>query len=40
MCQLSIRKLREVRNEVGPLTRRENELKFFVSAKYQKVERC
>ena len=38
MCQLSLRKLREVKNRLGPLFRRENEVKFYVSAKYQKVE--
>ena len=38
MCQLSIRKLREVKSRLGPLTRRENEFKIYVSAKYQKVE--
>ena len=30
--------MREVKNRLGPLTRRENEVKFYVSAKYQKVE--
>ena len=39
MCQLSVRKLREVKDGLGSLTRRENEFNFHVSAKYQKVER-
>ena len=39
MCQLSVRKLREVKDGLGSLTRWENEFKFYVSAKYQKVER-
>ena len=39
MCQLSVRKLREVKDGLVSLTRREKEFKFYVSAKYQKVER-
>ena len=30
--------MREAKDRLGPLTRRENEFKYYVSAKYQKVE--
>ena len=38
MCQLSMRKFREVKNRLGPHTQQENEFNIYVSAKYQKVE--
>ena len=37
MCQLSVRLLREVKNRLGPLTRRENEFNVMCQLSIRKL---